>query len=415
MAAGIILKAIFIPASAKPFSRYLHYIDRPEAIDQSETQKQVTAYDVFRSYTDYMGNPEKTTGLFDAWQDRLSAKQKADMKELFQLSQEQGGLMYQLLFSFDSRWLKEVGLMDEQGVAAQAEIQSYTRSAVQQLMKEEGMEGWIWSAAMHFNTNHLHVHIALADPVPSWEEGTGRCRRNHRTGELYQRGKLKPKTLERTKAAFVNLAIGAEREQEQINRLVRERVLLEKQLHPFSMERNKPIRAAFSQLLQELPEDMRLWKYHMAAMDPYRSQIDNLSSLFFNTYLNEEYREFQRLASRLSERYARSYGETGKENTFAEHKERDVYARLGNAILAECRQVRKEARWNEQRAAACAERENRSIPYSLQDTAYSIRRWGNRLYDAAYSLLQQDTESMKNQAAYERLMREAQERDSYRR
>lgn len=413
MAAGIILKAKFVPASAKPFSRYLHYIDRPEAIDQSEHQKQVTAYDVFRSYTDYMGNPEKTTGLFDAWQDRLSTEQKDNIKELFQLSQEQGGLMYQLLFSFDSGWLKEVGLMDEQGAVAQAEIQSYTRSAVQQLMKEEGLEGWIWSAAMHFNTNHLHVHIALADPVPSWEEGTGRCRRNQKTGELYQRGKLKPKTLERTKAAFVNLAIGAEREQERINRIVRERARIEKQLHSFSIERNKSIRTAFSRLLQELPEDMRLWKYNMAAMDPYRSQIDNLSSLFFNTYFNEEYREFQSLVSRLSERYARSYGENNQGNNFAESKRRDLYARLGNAILAECRQVRREERRNEQRAAACAEMNSWSIPCCLQETARQARRWGSRLYDAAYTLLQQDTESMKNQAAYERLMWEAQEPEPY--
>ncbi|WP_265411396.1 relaxase MobL, partial [Pseudomonas aeruginosa] len=101
----------------------------------------------------------------------------------------------------ESQWLKENGLMDSQGKVMEPKLREYTRQSVACLQKAEGMESWVWSAAVHYNTKHVHIHIALADPYPSWQEGRGRCKRNKKTGALYQRGKLKPKTLEKTKAA----------------------------------------------------------------------------------------------------------------------------------------------------------------------------------------------------------------------
>ena len=184
MAAGLIFKTKFVSAGSAGFGRYLNYIDRPEAVQLDRLRE----FDVFQTYTEYMGNPEKSTGLFTAEKDRLNTEEKQTIKELFSEAQGRGSLLHQSLFSFESEWLKENGLMDQSGAIAEAPLREYTRKAIQTLMKEEQMQNWKWTAAIHRNTKHVHIHIAMVEPFPSWTEGVGRCRRNPNTGELYQRG-----------------------------------------------------------------------------------------------------------------------------------------------------------------------------------------------------------------------------------
>ena len=220
MAAGLIFKTKFVSAGSAGFGRYLNYIDRPEAVQLDRLKE----FDVFKTYTEYMGNPERSTGLFTAEKDRLNTEEKQTIKELFSEAQGRGSLLHQSLFSFESEWLKENGLMDQSGAIAEAPLREYTRKAVQTLMKEEQMQNWKWTAAIHRNTKHVHIHIAMVEPFPSWKEGVGRCRRNPNTGELYQRGKFQAGSLRKTKATFVNLAIGVQKEQARMNELLRQRI-----------------------------------------------------------------------------------------------------------------------------------------------------------------------------------------------
>ena len=186
--------------------------------------------------------------------------------------------------------------MDQSGAIAEAPLREYTRKAVQTLMKEEQMQNWKWTAAIHRNTKHVHIHIAMVEPFPSWKEGVGRCRRNPNTGELYQRGKFQAGSLRKTKATFVNLAIGVQKEQARMNELLRQRILAGKQSMPFSEQKGSAMEASFLRLLKGLPEDMRLWNYNMSAMEPYREEINELSRLFLESYFLEEFQENMREA-----------------------------------------------------------------------------------------------------------------------
>ena len=38
--------------------------------------------------------------------------------------------------------------------------------AVSKMLKSEGLENAVWSAAIHFNTDNIHVHIAAVEPEP---------------------------------------------------------------------------------------------------------------------------------------------------------------------------------------------------------------------------------------------------------
>lgn len=401
MAAGIVFKTKFVSAGGTGFGRYLNYMDRPDAARLDRLKE----FDVFQTYAEYMGNPEKSRGLFTAEKDWLSPEDKQAMKKLFSDAQGRGSLLHQSLFSFESDWLKENGLMDDAGEIAEAPLREYTRKAIQTLMKEEAMRNWKWTAAIHRNTAHVHIHIAMVEPFPSWKEGEGRCRKDPKTGKLYQRGKFQRHSLEKTKSTFINLAIGAQKEQTQMNELLRDRILAGKRSMLFSNQEGSALEASFSRLIRNLPEDMRIWHYNMAAMEPYRQDIDALSRLFLESYFSEEFQEYRKLASELSGKYARSYGGSEYADRYEASKLQDLYARMGNAILTECRQVRWKERkmeqdpehflFQEQRSEWKEGMRKRARSHALQRTCFFLSR-----------VFRKDLRSLKNQAAYERLRQE---------
>ena len=92
--AGVILKSRFILSKNRKFQEYIDYIDREEAVRNENFEK-------FSSYNDYMGNPEKTTGLFTADKDSLDEKEKLELKHLFRMAQQNNSIMWQNVISFD--------------------------------------------------------------------------------------------------------------------------------------------------------------------------------------------------------------------------------------------------------------------------------------------------------------------------
>ena len=74
--AGMIFTTQFCSADSDAFTGYIDYIDRDEATRKDNLSK----YTLFKGYLNYMGNEEKTTGLFTADQDGIDAKQKTELK-----------------------------------------------------------------------------------------------------------------------------------------------------------------------------------------------------------------------------------------------------------------------------------------------------------------------------------------------
>ena len=74
--AGVIFKSRFCSPTKKTFGDYINYIDRDEAVRNDNLSK-------FSLYNDYMGNSEKTTGLFTENKDFLSQNEKKELKDIF--------------------------------------------------------------------------------------------------------------------------------------------------------------------------------------------------------------------------------------------------------------------------------------------------------------------------------------------
>lgn len=388
--AGIVLVQKFIQPGGAAYKGYVDYMDRPEAIS---SRSDLRDYDIFGTYQEYMGNPEKSTGLFND-EDYISSAEKEQIKKIFNQSGKQGGILYQTVLSFEPEWLKENGIMDSDRYIHEDLLREYTRIAVNTIQEKEDMKSFVWTAAVHYNTAHPHIHIAMVDPNPSWIPGRSRCKVDAE-GNLYQRGKWKESTMAAAKSRIVNKVLNLADTNKEINEIMRDRIIYQGKVNSFHRDYDPQIEGAFSDLLQSLPEDMRLWKYGNNAMDLYRSQIDYISDMILKNYFEEDLKDLDKILDNISKQYAAAYGESKQGADFKKGKEKDLRYRMGNAVLSECRKIERNARMQKNGR-------QRGRPLlktgALYRNKYVVSRALNSLRKIAYKNIQ----SMKNQVAYER-------------
>lgn len=376
---GITMMTRFVQNSGAGFSDFLDYIGREEAVDPF-------AYSEYVS--EYMDNPEKTYGLFTENRDSLSEGDREKMRECFAIAQDEGSLLWQSVLSFDNRWLSINGIYNFKTETLDEEkMRACTRAAMRELFKRENMEGFIYAAAIHKNTDNIHVHIAIADPEPVWKEGVGRCYRN-RNGELMQRGKFKNKSIEAVKSKFTSEVFRGQQENIKINEITRGQIL--SKLNDFSMRENIQLRSQFIKLAESMPDDLRLLKYNNNAMKAYRADIDRLSKQYVDKYYSEEMQELCELIRIQDERYRITYGKNAQGRSFAQNKEAELNERLGNSILSAIREYKIIERQSGRKKGSSS---RKTSPKSAYYPA--LRTIKKSMY--------KDIQSMKNQSAYEAL------------
>ena len=109
MSAGIINKMKFVSPVGKDYKKFIDYIDR------EETKAYISIKD-FDKYTDYMGNPDKSTGVFNNTKDNLDKKDLKKIKEQFLNAQNDSSPLWQIVYSFDNDFLRENNLLSPEGL-----------------------------------------------------------------------------------------------------------------------------------------------------------------------------------------------------------------------------------------------------------------------------------------------------------
>lgn len=408
---AVVLVSKFVTNSDKKFSKFIDYIDRTDAVRNAH----------FRDYsayvTDYMDNPqkqlqfnsdsEKSSALFSETSDKFTDEQKAFYKKQFALAQENGSILWQNVISFRNDWLAQQNLYDaETGLVDEVRLRNVTREAMRVMLKNEGMEkSVVWTAALHFNTDNLHIHIAVAEPFPQREEVI-------REGIPQRKGRLKQSTLDKMKSEVANRIVDRSEELAHINALIRDNIIASRPSDAFM--KDQTLRSLFLQLHENLPSDQRQWKYGMNSIKRLRPQIDELSRAYILEYQKPAYQELQAALDRQEVFLKSVYGEgkTEQYKAYRKTKMEDLYKRMGNSILTELRRydhaIRSE-RYQNQKAAAGSFKTGDGHIYSGH-AAHLLRHAArNRELDrAVYNLkqaLKTDFESVKNQRAYEQLQR----------
>ena len=320
--AGVTLMQDFCRPKSEIFSGYIDYLDREEA-------QRNHAIQTFNLFNDYMGNPEKSTGLFTNEKDNLTHSEKRELKDVFQTAQDNESVMWQTVISFDNRWLEQNGIYDSQKqILDEQKLKEVTRLAVNRLLKSEGLEHAVWSAGIHYNTDNLHVHIATVEPYPMREKMMY-------NGKKEVRGKFKLQNINNCKSAVVNEIMRTKDINLQINNIIRKDIIASAESRNF---REDPvIREQFLKLfenLQGVPKHKQ--NYNSYAIKPFREQIDGISEAYIQKYCKEEYKKFTEILQRQSKLYAEAYG-GGNWEDFEQTKKEDLYRRMGNFVLREMR------------------------------------------------------------------------------
>ena len=306
------------PGSDK-FQSYIDYIDREEA----QRNNAFSTYNIFsdyEQYNEYMGNPEKSSGLFTADKDSLTYAEKKELKSIFEMAQDNQSLMWQTVISFDNRWLEKNGLYDpEKKVLDEQKVKETVRKAINRLMESEGMDHAVWSAGIHYNTDNIHVHVATVEPYPMREKMLYE-------GNLEVRGKFKQSNLNKCKSVVVNEIAQTKEINFRINQIIRKDIV--DYLKEYELAADPVMKEKFLGLCEEIssiPKNMM--NYNNRAMAPYRSRLDEISRLFLDQYCPEKYQELTEILDRQSKLYEEAYGGQ-KFNYYKEDKLQDLMQRM---------------------------------------------------------------------------------------
>ena len=312
---GVILKTKFIKSTGKEFSSYIDYIDRETAVRND-------MYSSFSLYNEYMFNSEKSSGLFTDTKNSLTSEEIKTLKQSFEKAQKQGSLMWQNVISFDNRWLEKLGVYNSKtGYIDESKLRNITRLSTKEMLDKKGMiSSSIWSASIHYNTDNIHIHIAIVEPNP-----------------VTKRGMIKQKDMEKMKSKVVNNLLDISKSHEKINQLIREDIIKKRSSNLFikDIQLNK----IFKEIHKKLPEDKRMWNYKINGIKEIRPLIDKLSAVYISTYHKEEFSQLKNILEEKQKEYNKAYGKSDK--NFVNTKLDDLNTRMGNSILKEIKEYDK--------------------------------------------------------------------------
>ncbi|MFF2242321.1 MobP2 family relaxase, partial [Bacillus thuringiensis] len=334
---GVVIKSQFVyykndfsTNQDKEFGDYIDYIGRKDAVEKEKNE--------FSPYQDYMGNEEKTSSLFTKEEDVVSLDGKNRLKEAFKKAQKNKSVLWQDVISFDNKWLEKHGIYNsESKMIDEEKLKDVTRKAMDVMMTKERLRDTaIWSAAIHYNTDNIHVHVAMVEPVPS----AGRIISKGRFKGMH-RGKRKQKSIDAMKSKVVNSIMDRSEEYKKINDLIRNKIVKSKK--DVNLSEKRKMKKLFVEIMKELPEDKKQWQYNYNSISHVRDKIDELSDMYIEKYHKEEFEELKEKLDEemkiMKEAYGGSEEDKKRYNQFGDTKINDLYTRLGNAVLKEMKQV----------------------------------------------------------------------------
>lgn len=343
-APGVVFSMRFVQAAAANdhFSRYaVGYMSRPQAFEEKEHEGDALYHDADprNDQYGYMSNKDKTDGLFDAKSDLVSEYDQYRYTGIFDASQVKDCPLYQGVISFRNEFLQKYQI-DYQTPAGIARLKQIARLGISDMIHASKLsdDNVVWTAAIHTNTDNIHVHIAIVEK------------------EKVQRryDKLETEAFDKLKSRVANAIVG-DREKVELSQIF-QRVL------PHEIQTvARACGAQLDELLRMLPNNVP-WQYNREGMAPYRAVINEcvdkviasseLLSARFNQGMESLHRYDQMIREMYGDaKYSAVYDEKSATWSMSEHKTRelaehaaenklkDFYARAGNTLLGEARTI----------------------------------------------------------------------------
>lgn len=352
---GVILSGAFVMPHSETYEGYIDYMSRSEAVRNEKFQQYNAFQDrdginildgadegMFATYTDYMSNPQKTKSLFNRRYDRLPNEVVQYVKNYFIEGQQNGSPLWQLVFSFRSEWLVQQGLMVETTNEVNEEkLMAATREAMKELMKKEGLDSE-WVASIHFNTQHIHVHVGMVEKQPTREWIYYEDKKTPEHSGWQYKGKFKIRHIHGAKSKFVNHLLAMQKELSLVDYELKNLVKAGQQHIPTLLD--TVFQEKVFNLYQRLPKNRSRWKYGYSKGQHFKKELDGLITLYLTAYMNDPLQQFIMKLQPISRMYEEAYGNPKNKPTYLENKlygKNGLYSALGNVILNELKELDK--------------------------------------------------------------------------
>lgn len=411
--AGIVCVTKFCTADSKKFKSYINYIARSEAAKSKNVEK----FNIFGDYLDYVHDTKKSSMLFSRDSTCLSTGEKYALKKRFEKAQKKGSLMWQTVISFDNRYLNMLGILSNEGILDEKRLMIASQKAINKMLAREALEHGLWTAAIHYNTDNIHIHVATVEEELLREKGRYRLAMRDENGKavkILNKEAGKEETVYHTdmKGRYIytlqtkgRFREGSMHGKDGLRSVLRAELEGNKEVSVSitslirTMQRSSKEDIAFARafgidfkiLHETLKNDgisMKDWNYNNHNMTPYTPIIDNMIDEYLEKYQKGNMAELNKLLDLRLEDFGVAYGENHsnyKENIL----KKELYPRLGNAILKEMRAYEKALRyerrnsWKGKKGQSQGKRKNREeeAEYHLQKGLYHLMRSLNNSYD----------------------------------
>lgn len=331
--------------NADEFAKYQDYMSRKNAIEAnsnshlSNSEKNelalingyLTKYDVPTVQDDKV-----LPGYFTSEKEIIRNEDKADIRKKIRECAMSGSIMWQPIISFDNNFLKEMKVYDPKtGYLDEAGLRKASHKMMDYLEKKEGLNPIYWTAAIHRNTDNIHIHYALV------EQANSRKLQKYK-GIEEPRGKFKQSTLDGMKSTFANSFF---RTTDLLRDLNEARQHLTKSVTAsFEESITQPsFQNDLNKFVQNLPNERRKWRFGSLN----KMQKDDLNKLVDHVMLDDpEYGNWTKLFTTYRDYYESLYGHSkNNKKNIAYKKWLDMRSRVGNALLSDLRRMDKRAEY----------------------------------------------------------------------
>lgn len=382
--ASVIVKSKFAVSSSITFKNYVDYVDRESA--KRKIDMKVPNMD-FMNYQDYMDDDEKTTSLFTSYSDRLDESEKENLKKTFSIAQKNNSVLWQDVISFDNKWLEEHGIYHSKThTIDEKKLKNVARLGMNEMLKKEGLDkSAIWSGAIHYNTDNIHIHIATVEPSPTRE-----------------RGKRKLKSLETMKSKVINNIMDRSQEQKLINDVIRNQIVNIKKNDNTLSFKNRSFKKDFLKIYHALPDDRKQWSYGYNSLSHVKPDLDKMT----RDYIEKHHKkDFKILSKKLDEEvdvFKKTYGNSDKKRyeDYKKNKIDELYKRMGNAFLQEMKKYDKSLLSQSLKSKGNNGTQKNKRQLLKENIGFNEIKYGiDRILNSEYK-------NWKNQLAYEKLQQE---------
>ncbi|MFG1577851.1 MobP2 family relaxase, partial [Staphylococcus aureus] len=237
----------------------------------------------------------------------------------FRNAQQNNGIMWKEVISFDNEALIKEGLFDPNTkLLDEQKFRTSTRKMMERFEDREGLKNnFKWGASIHYNTDNIHVHVAGVE--------------NNVTRE---RGKIKQSTIDSMKSTFANSLFDISGERKAINDFIRGRIvkgLKENDDTNFDKKFKKQYKKVQDKL-KDIPKNQ--WNYNNNSLKHIRPEIDKITDMYIKQYHPKEFEDFKDKLFQQTNIYKSTYGENSNYNNYTYTKIDDLYSRSGNTILS---------------------------------------------------------------------------------